>query len=223
MNGKLSAEEADRLRSEIEAMSGVEHEQEKQWIRTAVRYAEMTASGYGDPSEAPGALFWIRLFEVLGTLRDQWTRQAAMLDEVVGNDDDERRRARLTRLYVEPQRRVLEAMEALRSEFSEDELLYVERRRHVEAHPYQRGYRLLGRRGGFSPDFKSVLTGSTYSVEGVGARTLAVNKARGGEAAAARSFATRSADRLRTVLDTIQAWDDETLEMMQAANRSETP
>lgn len=88
---------------------------------------------------------------------------------------------------------VLEAIEMMRTALTEDELLYIEYRRHVDAHIWQGAYDLQWNkaRNAVQDQFQSKATGKGYLREDVDRRLGGVIRGFGSEAAVAASIAKR--------------------------------
>lgn len=106
--------------------------QEMQWIRSAVHYAVRVAAGDATPADV--SLFWIR---VGGVFLDVRAKHQASLDFLRRTYGDDIVRAPA----VAPFQALLDAISAVAAVLTEDELYYLEYRRHVECHPRQTAYR----------------------------------------------------------------------------------
>jgi hypothetical protein len=123
---ELAPDDQRRLRAEIEANAGVLVPQQMlQWVGATLAVTERLAAE-ADPDAAVASVFWIRLY---GTLKD--------LAEVLS------RHEMLTRAFAAPDspdgavlEGVMSLLAQLRAELSEEELVYLQYRRHVECHPF---------------------------------------------------------------------------------------
>lgn len=85
------------------------------------------------------AMFWIRLYELLNELLEDWTKQLAgpsLAQELRGDGQDERC-SELVSLAKE-----------ISAALTDDEKLWIEQRRHFQVHPFQNDYRPRREPGG---------------------------------------------------------------------------
>lgn len=102
------------------------------WVRSADHVTGKVASGTAVYAEA--AMFVVRVAGMLTDLRDRFSGAGATPDQIVAGGFAARHREDL-------RDKVKMAIENLYSQFSEDELLWLELRRHEQSHPFLDGYR----------------------------------------------------------------------------------
>jgi len=181
----------------------VEAKQDLQWIRSALHYAERTGTDAATPSER--ALFWIRVGGVLLDIRKTYDGMMRQGEETWGDVSESRVHTMMQAL--------LNAIDDLAGQLEEDELFYLEYRRHVECHPRQSAYRARLRKAGALGPVKSKALGAKYE-QGEGEDMLHRVLQRYGidEDAIAMDFAQRLLQPLRAVetaalpLCLAQAW-----------------
>jgi hypothetical protein len=126
---ELSADEKARLFSDILRNSRIIGHQMADWIRDTARVTQLVANSNTDLIP----IFWIRLYGVLADVADQ-------IDKVC--DNPEHARQILATHEFAAALRVRNAITNIASVFNEDELVYLQYRRHVECHPLQNAYRI---------------------------------------------------------------------------------
>lgn len=119
---QLSAADAARLDEDAIHQTLTRPVSVYQWAQSAARCAKQIVRTRG-ASEAWNALYWVRTYAVLTEMRKRSEDMTKSLSDTAHEA-------------------VVTAIEAIRTCFSEDELLYLEYRRHVECHLVQDGYRL---------------------------------------------------------------------------------
>jgi hypothetical protein len=130
MPASLTPDQRSRLFKDIQETARVVGPQTAQWLREAIRAATGVANGNRDLIP----VFWIRTYGIMHDIRDKVVSQIEF-GESVGAPP-------VTQLPVR------NAIDNLIAEFSDDELVYVQYRRHVECHPYQNSYKIrISQRG----------------------------------------------------------------------------
>ena len=120
----LSADEREELKADILRHGNIMGPQIRNWIRDAGHITGLVANGESDLVP----VFWIRLYGILNDVAEIVARQAEFL-ESMGKEAPECSRME-------------EAIDGLAKVFTDDELVYLQYRRHVECHPLQTAYRL---------------------------------------------------------------------------------
>lgn len=123
----------------------------RQWVRSALYYTEEVIRTGADSTPASRAMSWVRVYASLTDLREVFEAKEQLLEEMNQYPGGE---AVLVLLGLT--REVLERIEAVRCELSEDELVYFWYRRQVEVHPFQDGVRLRVTQSGAVSDRRKV-------------------------------------------------------------------
>jgi len=113
-----------------------------QWIGTAFVYAERLIKNQADFDHDAGGLFWIRLYGILVDLRAKFKSWKEVNEALVYSPHPEVKefQKRYFPSALEWCTRAVELINGLYISFSEEELIYIQYRRHVEAHPFQKSY-----------------------------------------------------------------------------------
>jgi hypothetical protein len=189
----LTPEEWQRLSDDIDVNSDtVFPRQMLQWARGTLAVAERLTKG---PDDAVAALFWVRLYGLLKDLADVLKRHHS-LAEVFPSDD--------ARLLV----RIVSALDSVRRQLSDDEVVYLQYRRQAECHPFQHDYRFTRvRDGGLKDTSKSHLLARPISLEEVRAAVKRVEGAAGWNSSVlAMQWAVRLVEDLRVVHDALRPY-----------------
>jgi hypothetical protein len=113
-----------------------------EWTSRAKRCTALVASGDLHPDVI--AVFWISIYGLMTDVREHVVKQRETLK---GTDEATLRAFGLSKLIASNFDGIVDRIDAFYSTFSEDELAYVEYRRHVECHPLQHGYEIAVRDG----------------------------------------------------------------------------
>ena len=158
--------------------------QRREWIRDLRHTIARLLAGDSNDASAVRAVFWLRLRGVLVDLREHPAFQV-----VSSNATPPRPGSDLERFTM-----WVSSMNAVRAILSENELLWAEYRRHVEAHIHQGAYepQLNKKKSAVKAKFTSKYTEKTYDVHDLDNRLGAVLAAhRNSEPAIALDFARR--------------------------------
>ncbi len=150
LNVKATDEQLDFF-GDAAIYADIQAEQDLAWIRSALRYAERVGNGSAIPSEI--SLFWIRAGGVLLDVGAHYRTSLANAAKVFGGLPSDVHSIQLTRTLVD-------AITALAQALPEDELHYLEYRRHVECHPRQSAYRARLNKDGSLKRVKSNVSGT---------------------------------------------------------------
>ena len=142
----LSPQDRARLTSDVRDRADLMQPQIANWLSDAVRVTEMVAKGNTDIIP----VFWIRMYGILADITDEITRQ---LDFATSMNVPRRKVSLLKG-----------AIDVLAKTFTEDELIYLQYRRHVECHPLQDSYRLKLTGGGLQDSVFLRLPGKKTTV-----------------------------------------------------------
>ena len=183
----MTPAERARILADIARHDSVMDKQIAGWIDSALRTATSVAAGNTDLITA----FWIRVYGVLTDVRRVLEEQLASIEKVGANR--------------EPTAAVLAELMSMPSAFTEDELIYLGYRRHVECHPLQNGYRLLTR-DGIREKITHRASGTEQSPEETDAAIVRVLRQHDSEDAIARNFASRLVDPLTKFQRASFAW-----------------
>ncbi len=134
----------------------------RQWARSALHYAEEVSRLGTNSDPSFRSLFWIRAYAALTDIRDEFEGKAEILAEVNQHPGGPAGPA-----WAVLTRHVLESIDAVRGELSEDDLVYFWYRRQVEVHPFQDAVRLrvLKKTGAVSDRRRVDLLGRECCVE----------------------------------------------------------
>lgn len=127
---KLPASDIVRLIAAIDERSEIRAEQVRIWV-TRLRLAAGKLVTAPEPDPDVASVFWIRLYGVL----DEMLGSYKLFDGIATAQAQG-----LARRACE----VRDAILALKAEFTEDELIYIQYRRDVEGHVWQDAYELTG-------------------------------------------------------------------------------
>lgn len=145
----LSPEDRQRAIRDAQRYAPIVCQQLNNWIIDAARVTSCVANG----NTSWGPLFWIRLYGVLFDITNYILEQVDFLNQLGAPTSDE-----LTDL--------MNVLHDIRGHFTTDEGIFLQYRRHVECHPTQDAYRLLGRhKKGLRTEVRHHLIGEGLSVE----------------------------------------------------------
>ena len=187
----LSADDKIRLLHDIERNNRTLGHQFAGWIQDGARVTRMVASGNTDMIP----VFWTRIYGVLTDIADQIDKSIAFIKDMGALRPSNRDAAAAVRMRS--------AIDELAAVFTDDELVYLQYRRHVECHPTQNHYRIRVTSKGLDDQVHHRLLDATMSVEDTDAAILRVLKKQNiNENLIAIDFATRAAQRF-THLETL--------------------
>ncbi len=157
--------------------------QQLNWVRDLTELTKEIAEKPSVGAERLHGALWLRLFGVLVDIR-QW------LEGIVSQCNGVTGQPGSILFHISSQ---LSAIEHLRAQFDEDELLWVEYRRHVEAHVWQRGFEPEWRNNGtaLKDSYASKITGQIYGIDDLNERLSRVFARYETEARITVDFATR--------------------------------
>jgi hypothetical protein len=165
----------------------------REWVWDFVRTVERLTAGDSTDQAALNTAFWLRLYGVVVDLR-----VSLALPRELCRVQTPRRGSDLEAIWLQAR-----AVEDLRGLLDEDELLWAEYRRHVEAHIYQTPYEPQWNKGRQQPrdTFTSRYTERTYTVTDLDKRLDSVFRRYAlSEHAIASDFATRLQELARGLL-----------------------
>jgi len=186
---KMSLDEHIRFLTDAKKQSNIIGPQLADWLAHSVRVTKAVASG--NTELIP--VFWIRVYGILADIRDKLVRHLELAPS-----------AGESTAIMQP---VQSAISALADVFSEDELIYLQYRRHVECHPLQEHYSLKLTETGLKdsifqriPKNKMTITATMQAVD----RILVRYKF--SEDSIAHDFAARSVEQLQHIQTTSIPW-----------------
>jgi len=201
----LSAADKARFLRAKEGYGNIAAQQIFQWTSRAKRSTTSVASGELHPDVV--AVFWISVYGVMTDVREHFVQQRETL---ASTDEAILRTFGLTKSITSDLDRIIDTIDATCSAFSEDELAYIEYRRHVECHPLQRSYEITVRDGAII-DRPRKLTKRSWTYEEEDAALRRVIRAYGrrhirglDEAAIAQVFARRLVPLVKRVDETVE-------------------
>jgi len=141
----LSEKDKARYLAATQQKGSVWGQQTLQWVRSAYLHALEVATKGQEASAAVTGMFWIRVCGVFTDIRPAIAKHVESLSTMgAGPEQPESITSQLRGLA----QLCLERIDAVKAALTEDELVYLEYRRHVEAHPWQNSYELrLGKNG----------------------------------------------------------------------------
>lgn len=162
-----------------------------QWVETLVRVVGELCDD-GNAHRDTYARFWIHLYGVLTEVHSFFH---GSVYDIATKEIPEHQRTDVLRVFL----MVSSSLESLRGRFEQDELIYLEYKRHSHAHVEQKNYRVrvTKKKGGIPDGLRDELTlpildGKKMSLESVDAALVAVIEAGNrDEMAIARTFANR--------------------------------
>lgn len=147
---KEPTEEHLDLLGDMAIYGDIQPAQDLQWIREACGYAEKVAGGAA--SRAERSLFWIRTAGVLLDIGGHYRASLELTSAAFGELPDV--------LAIRLTQTLVDAIRALAEALPEDELRYLEYRRHCECHPRQSAYRARLNKDGSIKPVSSKISGS---------------------------------------------------------------
>ncbi|NOK36528.1 hypothetical protein HMI49_25295 [Corallococcus exercitus] len=136
---KLTAEENKRLLQSYGHNADPRGKQLAQWVLSTAHYCECLTVRGMEATHAECVVFWFRLYGLFDEVRDDLIKKANFGDTVIASGQAPQSFQLDIETKVKP---ALAAINKAFALFSEDDLLYLQFRRDVEAHVWQDAYRL---------------------------------------------------------------------------------
>jgi hypothetical protein len=187
----LSLEDRMRLIDDIRDGAQISGPLLANWVRDGLRVTRLVIAGNTDVIP----IFWLRLYGILADIADHLAHQASVVADLAPGQP-----------HLAPLFSLAKTIDELASVLTDDELIYLQYRRHTESHPLQDAYRLRLTPKGLKDEVTHRLLKVTKSQEETTDAITRILRRFRGEHLIAMDFARRLEVRLAAVQQASPAW-----------------